>query len=510
MRELNEEQRCAAESDADKLLVLAGAGTGKTFTMLQRISKLKFKGVDPSNILVLTFTNAAANEMECRYSRMCIDDKQRPFFGTFHSFCYSVICKYDNVRNKIGYKFVPDICPEDEYDKIKKSVILMYNIKLSKSMLTIDNPSISIKQKYEYTLFWKAVRKSLIQKNLISFDILCNDICKLFISDDECILPIKKRFEHVFVDEYQDTDKLQNDFVMSFTDSKIMVVGDALQNLYAFRGCTSEMIKNLSFDESWTTIKLTHNYRSTSQICTFANNATSYADPQYKIPIWSERQGSDISLISSGNSFQYCDVVNIVDRYNLCSPDQTTAILCRTNAECQQISKYFESNKLKSQIEDDILFLRSVSEDNFEQYLMSKISTIDYCNYLKSNWSGNYTSLMDYCASLKHMKSIFDKLNEVVESLNQSDGYGRILKIFNYPIADYDDKKSLLENCIDTIKQSSSEIYIGTVHSAKGLEYDNVILIQPGGQTWPLDNEDNLNLYYVGITRAKNNLYIVR
>lgn len=507
---LNKEQRQAVYSDSKRLLVLAGAGTGKSRVMISRIERLVKEGTLPSSILALTFTNAAANEMQSRYNKLDISVSSSPFFGTFHSFCYSIICKYENVRNKIGYKFVPNVCSEDEYDKIKKSVILMYNIKLSRSLLTIDNQSITIKQKYEYNLFWKAVRKLLISKNLISFDILCNDICKLFISDDECILPIKKNYCNVMVDEYQDTDKLQNDFVMSFTDSNIMVVGDALQNLYAFRGCTSEMIKNLSYDESWTTIKLTHNYRSTSQICTFANKATSYADPQYKIPIWSDRQGSGVSLVSPVNKFQYFDIVKIVDRYKLCSPDQTTAILCRTNAECDQICKYFESNKLKSQIEDDILFLRSISEADFEQYLMSKISTIDYCNYLKSNWSGNYISLRDYCASLKHMKSIFDKLNQVIESLNQNDGYERILKIFNYPIADYDDEKSLLKNCIDTIKQSSSEIYIGTVHSAKGLEYDNVILIQPGGQTWPLDNEDNLNLYYVGITRAKNNLFIVR
>lgn len=507
---LNKEQKKAAYSDADRLLVLAGAGTGKSRVMISRIERLVKEGTYPSSILALTFTNAAANEMQNRYIKLKLSVSSSPFFGTFHSFCYSIICKYENVRNKIGYKFIPNICSEDEYDKIKKSVILMYNIKLPKSVLTIDNSSITIKQKYEYNLFWKAVRKSLISKNLISFDVLCNDICKLFISDDECILPIKNKYYHVMVDEYQDTDKLQNDFIMSFKHSKIMVVGDALQNLYAFRGCTSETIKNLSFDESWTTIKLTHNYRSTSQICTFANNATSYADPQYKIPIWSDRQGSGVNIISSVNKFQYFDIVKIVDSYELCLPNQTTAILCRTNSECEQISRYFESNKLKAQIEDDILFLRSILEADFEQYLMSKISTIDYCNYLRTNWSGNHISLRDYCSSLKHMKFIFDKLNKVFEALNQSDSYERILKIFNYQPAEYDDEKSLLYNCIDTIKQPSSEIYIGTVHSSKGLEYDNVILIQPGGITWPLDNEDNLNLYYVGITRAKNNLFIVR
>lgn len=168
---LNREQETAVNSDAKKILVLAGAGTGKTTVMISRISGLIKTGVSASDILALTFTNAAALEMKERYRKQH-PDTSTPMFCTFHSFCYSLIIKNAELTRKLGYSKVPEIASDDDIRKIKAKCKQQCGTKLSEDKLN-DKVPLNPKEKFQYDIYWKQYDKLLRQENLITFDIIC-------------------------------------------------------------------------------------------------------------------------------------------------------------------------------------------------------------------------------------------------------------------------------------------------------------------------------------------------
>lgn len=226
---LNRAQSEVVQSDAEKLLVLAGAGTGKTTTMLARISRLVDENkVDVQSILVLTFTNAAACEMRDRYRRSH-HNQQTPTFCTFHSFCYSLIASNKDIANRLGYfKGTPDIADSTMLRKIHTMCKQKCSVKLSDDKLN-GKVAVSKKEQFEKELYWKQYNKLLREQNLITFDIMCYEVCKLFSSNAVVIADYKKRYKYIFVYEFQDTDPKQWDFVSSFTHSNLFVCGDAKQ-----------------------------------------------------------------------------------------------------------------------------------------------------------------------------------------------------------------------------------------------------------------------------------------
>lgn len=225
---LNEQQLAVVNSTANRILCLAGAGAGKTHTMIERIFKLVSDGVNPESILVLTFTNAAAAEMKCRYLNKCKSEKT-PEFRTFHSFCYNLICTDEEVRHAIGYMDVPSIIQDVTYKKFQTQVKTELHIKLSDEIINGKKKSLSVSEQSSLDLFNKRLRKLLIQSSLITFDILCYDICKLFQTHHWAIFPYTLKYKYIFVDEFQDTDPKQWEFVSSFEDAKLFVTGDAPQ-----------------------------------------------------------------------------------------------------------------------------------------------------------------------------------------------------------------------------------------------------------------------------------------
>ena len=248
----NEQQLRAINSDSRTILVLAGAGAGKSTTMIARICRLIEEGVEPNQILSLTFTNAAALEMKEKYKKQCKKlTTNMPEFRTFHSFCYSLIIKDSNIREKLGYSKIPSICDDNKLNEIKTKVRLQVKCNLSEAKMSGDVP-LSSKEKFSLELFNKALKREIIKENLITFDMLCYNVCILFEKDDPCISKYKKQYKYINVDEFQDTDRKQMKFVASFPeDTSIFCVADALQNIYAFRGTTNEYVKTLSEAPIW-------------------------------------------------------------------------------------------------------------------------------------------------------------------------------------------------------------------------------------------------------------------
>ena len=514
---LNPGQQIAVDNTSNKILCLAGAGVGKTFTLLHRISRLIEAGTKPDSILVLTFTNAAAKNMADRFSR-----DATPEFKTFHAFCYSLLIKDAEVRSKLGYKDTPRIINDAEYKLVLNKAKLDSGVKLNSRQLS-GNSLRTPKDKFEYQLFNKFLARTLIKENLITFDKLCYEVCELFVNDDASILKYKSQYKVIMLDEFQDTDPKQWKFAQSFKDADLFVVGDALQSLYSFRGADSTIIKGLASDPEWTTLRLTENYRSTKQICEFANSMSTYADPNYRVEIHSGREGSEVVLDTS-SSLDDC-----IQQY--ISTNQVTAVLCRTNREVDTIRAkyitYFENYEKYLKMcyavdvyrsylnpEHAIVFLASfLPSDTYEEFLRQESI---YPNMTVSQFLNLF--------STEYTQKYANEIQQVTNLLSETDTPSTtLMKLANYYEVDADTLFKVTENvdseddvihALSTIatiyKDSNAALYVGTIHSSKGLEYDNVILYNVDSPSFMLEGEDNLNLYYVGITRAKNNLCVLK
>lgn len=533
---LNAEQLSAVNSNAKKLLCLAGAGTGKTFCMISRIKRLVDEGVDPTSMLVLTFTNAAAFEMKARYQKGMSLGSRIPEFRTFHSFCYSILATDKEVRSKLGYTVVPRIADERTTKKIESNAKLQCGIKLSDKQLK-GKAVLSMKEQADLALYRKAVYRSMKIENVITFDMLCYDICQLFVDDDPTVLKYKSRYKYIFVDEFQDTDPKQYKFIQSFEDATLFVVGDALQAIYSFRGADSSIIKSLAEDDEWEVIKLYRNYRSTQEICDFANENSRYAaNSAHRIQIASTRSGNLV------------DVTNVLEHHYPCSKGEvntetleaivewlsavegTTAILSRTNAEAACIMDYLDKLGIKystgKRNADVVHMLKSAIDDTyFADWLSTYLNADMYADYLR------FCAILDDTPPIKILLTRFINCRAIAMrttpvlgirkafnlNLTRVEKANEIIDLLELDISITEDELTM-DNVLEFIdyliskitEDIDSDLYVGTIHSSKGLEYDNVVLIGVNDTSFKLTNEENNNLYYVGITRAKNYLWVFK
>lgn len=530
---LNYDQQFAVESTSSKILCLAGAGTGKTRTLIERVVYLVKTGINPQSILSLTFTNAAAFEMRERY-REYIKDGESPEFRTFHSFCYELISTNLEVRKALGFTTMPSIATDAQQKKIEKEAIMQSGIKLSKKKESSNN--LSALDKRNLDILNKCKKRLMVKNGLITFDELCTGVCNLFITKNKVVDKYFSRIKYLLVDEYQDTDRIQHNFVMSFEDTaKIFIVGDALQNLYSFRGTTSDIIKSISVDTRWNVIKLKENYRSTKEICDFANNfSKTYADDSYRIPIHSDRSGGSVNIrpyAYSPDSKLYHNIYERISSECKCFQG-SVAILARTNMECAEIRKELDSHGLQYSTQhkdlDARYVLPSVMDSNYMiTWLATFLTSEKYAEFIRiskiSETSGKpYTEQM-FLSKFGDISDIHDRAETIYRirgimnmNIDIDIKCKSILKTIGYPNLNVDisnvKKVSEFINAIivalDERPEQDSDVYVGTIHSVKGLEYDLVYVIGVDGYKFKLNTEDNKNVYYVAITRAKNHLVI--
>lgn len=536
MKKLNEQQQRAVDSDSSKILCLAGAGAGKTATMIERISRLVNDGVWPSSILVLTFTNAAGFEMRERYKQ---NHKGQiiPEFRTFHSFCYSLIVRDKVVRNAVGYTNIPTVVEEAELKRLETEAKMQCRISISDKKLSGGySGDLTDSEKYQLDMYNKALNRLIREANIITFDKLCYDVGGLFIKNDPCILKYKEQYRYIFVDEFQDTDPKQVKFINSFQGAKFYLCGDILQNIYQFRGCSNEYIKLLANDDSWEHIKLYQNYRSTNQICKFANDMSTYADETYRIEMNGQRDGQEVEIISDA----FSDWKNPVDTdhlyyliediKSLISNDELkdSAILCRTNKEVNYVCEVLDENNIKCSTGkrdvDSIHILKSVLDNDYMlDWLATFLNAQKYGEYIRlaaQEENPNITWFASVYGQLPQINVRGKKIVEIrkilkADSLNMSKCFDilKTLEIEDIVLDNVpDDIDKLIPYLIKTIKEAkSSELYVGTIHSSKGLEYDTVYVMGVNDKSFNLSKgEEMLNLYYVAITRAKNRLVVFK
>ena len=337
--ELNEEQYEAVTTTEGPLLILAAAGTGKTRTLIYRVSYLVEQGVMPEKILLLTFTNKAANEMISRASQMADERCANIHASTYHSFCSLLLRRYAKYAN------LPDnftnITPSDtndaisllkaerNYHKIKGfpkasiiAAIISASINRQKSLSEImENERYQKYEMYleEIALLYDAYKSYKEERGMIDYDDMLVKTY-LMLRDNEAVRKkVEKTYDYIMVDEYQDTNKLQ-DMIVSLIrqeNRNIAVVGDDMQSLYAFRGAEVENI--LTFERrnpGCKVVKLVRNYRSNQEILDLANdvvkmNSSSAYLKEMKTDRYAYRKPV---LLEVNNSYREDDaIINIIN-----------------------------------------------------------------------------------------------------------------------------------------------------------------------------------------------------
>lgn len=524
---LNTEQQHAVDSTNPRICCLAGAGAGKTRVLLSRIDRQINEGVLPGQILALTFTNAAASEMQERFEATH-PGMLSPEFRTFHSFCYGLICKDSSVRTALGYDAVPDIATEEIEKELQERAKVQCKIKLTQEKLR-SRQNLTRDESRQILLFDKAFARILKQAGIITFDMVNQSVSALFEHDDPSIQGYKLQYKYIYTDEYQDADPYQTSFLFSFTHSNIFVVGDVLQNIYAFRGCTNAGIKQIANDPDWEKIKLFENYRSTMQICEYANTfSATYAYDTYRITMHSTRSGDDVvtRVIDAPDNYDAIAVsaVELLLK-DLRGVSGTSAILCRTNKEVTEICSHLKSRGIEymshKETKASKLIECAISDEYMIGYLASYLSAAKYGEYIRLSaqhpndvawFLSTYKSNKDIAADSKKIMALRDLATLSIPVDRKIEEAQKVLNVRTIPVPDEDlfgnEYLKYLRGSVMDVK--SNELYVGTIHSAKGLEYDNVFVPNVESYHFQLGDEEMNNLFYVAITRAKNRLFIYR
>lgn len=588
---LNDKQLEAVEHKDGPCLVLAGAGSGKTKVLTQRIINLIDSGVSPYNILAITFTNKAAKEMRNRVENELGSITDSIFIGTFHSFGLRIL--RENYID-IGYTSNITILDTDDAKAIVKRILKENGYDPAKyEIRTIINKISSAKNDGispdEYTklflndldivigLVYKEYTKLLKDNNSVDFDDLLLKPVELLKKNKIILEKYQERFKYILVDEYQDTNSIQYELckLLASKYKNIFVVGDANQSIYSFRNADYRNILNFEKDyKNAKVILLEENYRSTNNILKAANSVIKNNSEGKKLNLWSsKRDGELIDYIRCEDEIKEANFVinKIKDLVSNGYKYSDMAVLYRTNAQSRVVEDAFVRNNIphniigsyyfynRKEIKDLIAYLKliynpcdSVSLERIINVPKRGIGAKSIEN-LRKKATENNISMFDAIDSGKELefKKMILKLQEFSLNANLSDLIEEILSTTGLRM-EYEINKSLeneakvenlnefktvalmfeesgiydLQTFLENIalvsdrgqySNDGDEVSIMTLHSAKGLEFNVVFLLGMEEGLFPhnrsfnslSDLEEERRLCYVGITRAKEKLYLL-
>ena len=445
---LNDKQKEAVNHKDGPCLVLAGAGSGKTRVLTERIINLIDNGVSPYNILAITFTNKAAKEMRNRVELKLGDISNSIFIGTFHSFGLRIL--RENYY-EIGYTSNITILDSDDSKSLIKRILKEldldpkeYDIKhIISRISSAKNDGISPSE-YErlflreddkvIAMVYAKYLKLLKENNSVDFDDLLLKPVELFKKNKEVLEKYQYRFQYILVDEYQDTNSIQYDLCKLLANkyNNIFVVGDANQSIYSWRNADYRNILNFEKDYKNTkVILLEENYRSTNNILKAANSVIKNNSEGKKLNLWtSSGDGEVIDYIRTDDEIKeaYFVTSKIKDLVSLGYKYNDFAVLYRTNAQSRTIEEAF----VKSNIPFNII--------------------------------GSY-----YFYNRKEIKDLLAYLNLIY---NSSDSVS-LERVINTPKRGIGPKS--IEN-IRTISEENNISMFDAINSGKELEWKNIIL----------------------------------
>ncbi|MDY0075582.1 MAG: UvrD-helicase domain-containing protein [Acholeplasmataceae bacterium] len=594
---LNESQLKAVIHPHGPLFVVAGAGTGKTRTLTSRIAYLILNQVNPSKILAVTFTNKAAREMKERVIEMTGPYANEVWLYTFHAFGLQVLRKHI-VELPYGYRPNFNVIDEDDGKKIIQEVIKelgldtkMFSLKLLKNLFSLyKTRRLEGFERTDEEKIFKHYQEYLRKNQLVDFDDLLLYPLELFQDYPNIRDHYQTKFEHVLVDEFQDTDVIQYKLLKILGDrhKNVFVVGDPDQSIYAFRGANYENARLFIKDFNADQVVLEKNYRSPNQILKAANQLINYNfnRPAAKNLESDLGQGEAPNIYHAQNDiresfFVTNEIRRLTQQYGIRYDE--IAVLYRNNA----LSRLFEEAMIKEgipyviyggisfyerrEIKDALAYIRTVIDPTQDFFLkriinvpkrsiglvsiqkleqrakelgVSMFEAIDYTNLT----SAAKNSLIDFKKMIHDIEEKFDgmeNLAEIMPYLMARTGYMEMLQAENDELADdrIDNLRELQNvftrgdqyyegNFTDKLTQQLDQIALysdqdqelddhdrvrlSTYHQVKGLEFRVVFMVVmeedifPSNRSLmnPAELEEERRIAYVGITRAKEKLYM--
>jgi len=374
---LNAQQREAVEQEVGSLLVIAGAGSGKTRIITSRIAHLIVnKGVMPSSIVALTFTNKAAREMLERVQQFLGDTRDVPFIGTFHSYCVRMLKRNQHL---LETPFI-SILDEDDQHKIINGIVQRHDLskrvtvkQIAYQISQIKNRTVSpeeinetIRHDQLLTQIYCAYEAEKRASKCLDFDDLLLQTLALLKRNTSVLETFREQVKHILVDEYQDTNVVQHALLKhmtlrnkKLTADSICVVGDEDQSIYSWRGATVDNIVNFTKDFANTRIiKVEQNYRSVQPILTAANTVVANNTQRNPKELWSDRKGNDrLRVISCMTERQEGDLIaQGIDIARGSKKIETTAILYRAHFQSRALEEALIKRSLPYRIIGGIQF----------------------------------------------------------------------------------------------------------------------------------------------------------
>lgn len=593
-KELNQSQYQAVTSIDGTYLVIAGAGSGKTRTLVYRLAYLIEKGYNPNSIVLLTFTRKAAEEMLTRASQLVDDRCSRINGGTFHSFANLTLRRYhevvklpsnftimdqpdsEDIINFIRKEYFPKV---DKKFPNKSAIYSIISLAINKDesiyqiienlypfYLEFADDIVQIHQKYQDTKR---------QNNLLDYDDLLIYL-NLFLQDNSIVTNnFLNSINFVMVDEFQDTNKIQGEIVKNLAKrtNNIMVVGDDCQSIYSFRGANFKNI--IDFPNQFQDCKiiyLTENYRSTPQILEVANVIIEKAVEKFPKKLQSMLDNGTLpTIVKTTNENEQS---NFVVRAILALMEKGVklndiAVLFRSSYHSYDLEVYLQSAGIPYIKYGGLKFVEAAHIKDVLSFLRIKINRNDKFSWLRIlqlfdgvgpkmannlavalseeniNWynpvlniKSNKVNLEDFLKFLSYLFTTEDDIKKILEAViefylpyfrNKYEDYQKRFKDFDV-IINLASKYSKIETFLTDMsldpprnsmvgvntEQNEDVLNLSTIHSAKGLEWHSVFIINavegyfPSYQSLdnPADIEEERRLMYVATTRAKKNLFI--
>ncbi len=553
--ELNKEQQRAVQSINGPSVILAGAGSGKTRVLTYKVLNLiENHNVDPKQIMMVTFTNKAASEMKVRVK------KNLGFIGTFHSFCVKVLrqngAEMGVLPNFIIYDggdqedIIKDIIKNLDLPKKYSPSYILNRISYAKNQLVDENNYERLFNDYSKDIVsqvYRQYQKKLEKNNALDFDDLIFKTVLLFIRNEKILANYQNIFRYIFVDEYQDTNHAQYTLtkLLAKKYSNITVVGDFSQSIYSWRGAE---IKNLEkFKDNFPKAKtfyLEENYRSTQNILDFAHDVISKNQTHPILKLFTSNVSGQDVIVNRLENEQYEALYVASEAEKLGRSNNydynSIAILYRINAQSRVIEEAFLHLGIpyvliggtrfyeRREIKDIISYIRLVVNPNDEVSLKRTIKIgkkrFDlfkkaYSELKDSKNDIKTAEIIDKILQITHYAELYDKNDE--EDVSRLENIKELRSVaLNYPVInEFLEQIALVESEYsesEKRKKDGRGVYMMTLHQAKGLEFPYVFIvgleegILPHSRSiYDLYNlEEERRLFYVGITRAREKLYI--
>lgn len=604
LKGLNDKQHEAVVTTEGPCLVIAGAGSGKTKVLTHKIAYLiGEKGAKPWDILAITFTNKAANEMKERIAGLIGDEAKDIWMGTFHSICVRILRRF---IDRIGFDSSFIIFDASDQRSLVKACLkdLAIDDKLFNDRSVLSEISNAKNEMLEPELYqvkasgdfrkekiatvYSLYQKRLRENNAIDFDDIINYTIKILMENPDILEYYTNKFKYVLVDEYQDTNKAQFTLVtmLASKHGNITVVGDNDQGIYSFRGADISNILNFERDFPGTKIiKLEQNYRCTGNILKAANAVIKNNEVKYKKELWTQNEEGNLPKVYLADN-EYDEGTYIVEQIEHLKREEyykysDFAILYRMNTQSRAIEDILRRENVpykivgglkfyeRKEIKDIIAYLRLIQNSNDNLSLkriinepkrgigktsLEKIEQISVNSGIsmyeiiknadKYGLNRIYLNSREFITQIEELKAQKEEMpiSELITKTLKKTGYTKALEQENTieaenRIANLEEFLTVasefeeefaenglseflegitLSSDIDNVEENEESVTLMTLHSAKGLEFPVVFLVGmeegifPGYKSIaePKELEEERRLCYVGITRAKENLFL--